>query len=123
VVSADRLLAVIGELGVPRLELAVDGGAALAHRVALEIRQPENAAVPVIRVGVDRIDIQGLSDDRTTTLEQLGTELRHFAAVNAPVRRAELALAVPATAADIVRVLDACADAKLDALVVPAPPP
>jgi hypothetical protein len=122
-VSADRLLAVIGELGVPRVEMAVDSGAALAHRVALEIRQPENAAVPVIRVGVDRIDIQGLSDDRTTTVEHLGTELRHFAAVNAPVRRAELALAVPATAADIVRVLDACADAKLDALVVPAPKP
>jgi hypothetical protein len=39
------------------------------------------------------------------------------------VRRAELALAVPATAADVVRVLDACAEAKLDALVVPAPPP
>jgi hypothetical protein len=122
-VSADRLLAVIGELGVPRVELAVDGGGALAHRVALETGRPENAAAPVIRVGVDRIDIQGLSDDRATTFERLGTELRHFAAVNAPVRRAELALAVPATAADIVKVLDACAEAKLDALVVPAPPP
>jgi hypothetical protein len=122
-VDADRLLAVVAALGAPRVEIGVDGGAALAHRVGLETARPHNAAAPVIRVGVDRVDIQGLSDDRTTTMDALGVELRHFAAVNAPVRRAELALAVPATAADLVRVLDACAEARLDALVVPAGPP
>jgi hypothetical protein len=115
---ASRVVEVVGLLGAPRVELGVGGDVALAHRIALAPATPATAAAPVIRVGDGAVEILGLSDDRTTTLDRLGDELRHFTAVNAPVRLAALELATAATVADLVAVLDACADAHIDALLV-----
>jgi hypothetical protein len=117
-VPASRVIDIVTRLGAPRAELGVAGDVALAHRVALDVATPSTAAAPVIRVGIGRIDILGLSDDRTTTIDRFADELRHFAAVNAPVRVAQLELVAPASTADLVRVLDACAGAHLDALIV-----
>jgi hypothetical protein len=125
-VPAARVIEVVGRLGrlgAHRAELGVAGDVALAHRVALVVPSPTTAPAPVIRVGDGKVDILGLSDDRTTTMDRLPDELRHFAAVNAPVRVAHLELAAPVTVADLVRVLDACADAHLDALIVSAATP
>ena len=117
-----RVVEVVFAVGAPRIEVAVAADVALAHPVAVERQTPESAAVPVIRIAADHLEILGLSDDRTTAWDHLADELRHFAAVNAPVRKVGLEPAAPATAADLVRILDACAEAHVAALVV-APPP
>jgi hypothetical protein len=113
-----RVIEVAAHLGAPRVEVAVAGDAALAHAVVLERETAATAAIPVLRLGAaGRVDIAGLSDDRTTDVTKLPDELRHFTAVNAPVRRLSLEASLPATAADLVRILDACAEARVDALV------
>ena len=65
--------------------------------------------------------IEGFGDDRATTWLGVDDELDNFAAVNAPVRKLALVTEVPLTAADLVRLLDACAIAHVSALVITAP--
>ncbi len=119
-VDLARARAVLGALGRPRAEVAVaTGGVAAGHPVHLERTSFENEASPVLAIRAGELTLEGYGDDRVATWASLDDELAHFAAVNAPVRKLRLRVDRPATAAELVRVLDACAAAHVDALVIP----
>lgn len=119
-----RIAAVFAQLGVARAEIAVAGGAALAHPVVLERASTDNAAAPLVIVrdaaGDGTILLQGFGDDRTTTWAGLEDELDNFAAVNAPVRRLGLVADAGVNATQLVAILDACARAHVASIVMPA---
>ncbi|MCA9680109.1 MAG: hypothetical protein KC464_34070, partial [Myxococcales bacterium] len=122
-VRLQRVLDVVTRLGAPQAEIAVAGPTAAAHPVVLE-RKAMQVGAPVIALGVDRIAIRGFGDDRVTDHAGLATELDHFAAVNAPVRALELHAHAGATLAELVALMDACWQARVEALVfVPGAPP
>jgi hypothetical protein len=114
--SLARVLDLITRLGVGHAELAVAGDVAYAHPVLLE-RRDKAVAAPEIHLQPTGISIRGFGDDRDTDWDRLDAELDHFAAVNAPVRAVELVAHPAATLADLARLLDACVEARISAVI------
>lgn len=111
-----RVLDLITRLGVGHAEVAVAGDVSYAHPVLLE-RRDKAVAVPELHLQPAGVAIRGFGDDRETTWDHLDSELDHFAAVNAPVRAVELVPHPAATLADLAKVLDACVEARISAVI------
>ena len=111
-----RILDLITRLGVGHAELAVAGDVSYAHPVVLE-RRDKAVAAPEIHLQPAGVSIRGFGDDRDTSWDRLDAELDHFAAVNAPVRAVELVPHAAATVADLARILDACVEARISAVI------
>ncbi|MCE9577761.1 MAG: hypothetical protein K8W52_31800 [Deltaproteobacteria bacterium] len=119
-VDLARVRAVFAGLGTAQVAVAVaTGGVAASHPVVLQQPSLESVGSPTITIRSADLAIVGFGDDRVATWATLADELGHFAAVNAPVRKLVLHLEAPATATELVQLLDACAEARIDALVLP----
>lgn len=130
-----RLLDVAASLEVRSFHLAVAAHGAWAHPVALE-RLAHASAAPLLQLleGEYVVPAEADGDDLRiprADVERMRSEVVHFAVMRAPLRKVELRVHPGTTVEELIPLLDALDDARIDAVLfqpdptppAPAPPP
>jgi hypothetical protein len=125
-----RLLEVATALGVPSFRVGVAAHGAWAHPVALE-RLTHATAAPLLQILEDDYVLPAEADDSDqriprTEVERMRTEVVHFVVMRAPLRKVEVRVHPGATLDDLIPLLDALDQARIDAVLFssePAVPP
>lgn len=125
-----RLLEVATALGVDSFRVGVAAHGAWAHPVAIE-RLTQPTAAPLIQVLDDEYLVPAEDNDGDqriprTEVERMRTEVVHFVVMRAPLRKIEVRVHAGATLDDLIPLLDALDQARIDAMLLspePAVPP